>query len=420
MSNLSARLRQTVQRLRTEPGLGRNALAVTVVMVIGVTVGGFILGRQQFNPPWQDTTLVWGTFREAVGVAPGRGQEVRISGVRVGDIRDIRVNDKGQAQLLLAVDQDLYGEPIYDNATMVLRPKSPLNEMYVEVNPGGPPAEPLPQEGQLPVTSTRSPVQIDQPLGHLDEKALDALQALLSASDQAMARAPRDLPAGLTATDAVVNDLKPVMVELDRRRENLATLITSLSQVSEAFGENDAQLASLVDSLHTTLGTVDRQSGSLQAALARFPELTGDLDQAAHAVGRLTGQLDPTLDNVKAAADTMPEALSRITDTVEKLDGTLEKAGPVARKLRPVVRDLRPFTMDADAALADLSPIVHDLAPMTAGLVPYLPDLGAFVYQTNSLTSLRDANGGILRGMVQFGPTTLPVAGLDDLSPTQR
>lgn len=115
-----------------------------------------------------------------------------------------------------------------------------------------------------------------------------------------------------------------------------------------------------------------------------------------------------------------PEALSRVTGTIERLDKTLVKAEPVARKLPGVVADLRPFVGHLNPALADLTPIVRQLHPITGGVVPYLPDVKAFIYQTNSLTSLRDANGGILRGLVQFGPATLPIEGLDELSPTQR
>lgn len=420
MSESTSRLRTAIEHVRREPGFGRNVVMVAVVVAMGLAVGSFILGKQQYTPPWADETLVWATFDETVGVAEGTGQEVRISGVPVGEIREAEIDDRGDALLLLAIKRDVYDKPIYSDATMVLRPKSPLNEMYVEINPGTPAAEPVAPEGVLPVANTRSPIQIDQPLSHLDEQSLEGLESLLAAADQALARAPQDLPAGLDATTAVLNDLRPVVEELDKRRENIKTLVTALGQVSQAFGKNDERLASLTDGMHKTLRSMAGEGDSLRSALAQLPGLTDDLDRSSGSVRRLTEQLDPTLDKVREASDVTPEALSRVTGTIERLDKTLVKAEPVARKLPGVVADLRPFVGHLNPALADLTPIVRQLHPITGGVVPYLPDVKAFIYQTNSLTSLRDANGGILRGLVQFGPATLPIEGLDELSPTQR
>jgi phospholipid/cholesterol/gamma-HCH transport system substrate-binding protein len=46
---------------------------------------------------------------------------------------------------------------------------------------------------------------------------------------------------------------------------------------------------------------------------------------------------------------------------------------------------------------------------MTATAVPYLDDLAAFVYNTNSVASLRDANRGILRGLFAISPESVPL-----------
>lgn len=415
-----SRLRSGIERIKNEPGLGRNVIALLVVMVLGLICGGYILSQQRFVPPWADETLVYATFSEAPALAPGRGQEVRMSGVPVGDIRTSELSPEGNALVLMAIDRSRYDGPVYDDATVVLRPKSPLNEMYIEMDPGTAAGRPLEQYGVLPVANAKPPVQVDAALAQLDQNSLAAVQSLLEASDVALATAPQDLPGGLRATTEVVNRLKPVVDQLDLRRDNLARLITSIGQLSTAVGGDEKRLTALANSLSTTLKTVSAQSDALRDSLNQLPGVVDNLGAATGNVAQLSDQLDPTLDIVRAASQELPSALGRLNDTVGTLDTTIDKARPVAQKLRPVAADLRPFVGDLNATLPDLQSISGRLDPVTAGLEQYLPDLNAFVYQTSSVTSLRDANGGILRGLLQFGPTTIPAPGADELTQTPR
>ena len=67
---------------------------------------------------------------------------------------------------------------------------------------------------------------------------------------------------------------------------------------------------------------------------------------------------------------------------------------------RPLVADLRPLLANARPALADTVAWSHRLDPVTGNVVGHLPDLAAFIYQGNSVFQLEDANGPILRGLV--------------------
>ncbi|WP_214366565.1 MlaD family protein [Pseudonocardia sp. H11422] len=411
------RIARAWARTRSEPGLFRNVAILVGLVVLGTVAGAIILGNQRFNPPWENKTIIYATFESSPGISPGNGQEVRIAGIAVGDIRSASVSDDGKAVLELAVDGE---HRVYDNARVVLRPKSPLNEMYVALSPGGPPGAPLSDGDVLPVTSSDRPIQIDEVLGHLDDNARLALTSLLSESDTALANAPASLPDGLRGADAVVADLQPVVAELDGRRDKLARLITALNRISTAVGGNDERISRLAASLQQTLTVVAGQSGSLDDALGQLPDLSAQLRASMEGVTELAGELDPALGSLREASDSLPGALSRLEDSVGALDSTLDVAAPVIAEARPVVADLRPAVDDLDASLEDLVPISERLDPVTAGLVPYLPDLQAFVYNTNSTTSLRDANRGILRGLLQVAPSSVPITQPASANPSPR
>ncbi len=397
-----ARLRRNWERVRTEPGLKKNVVVMVALVVVATIAGTWVLTNQRFTAPWADKFEFAAEFEAVPGVAPGNGQEVRMYGVIVGQITDARVNDQGRAELEMTLEP---GHPVYENATLVLRPKSPLNEMYVEIDPGGPPAEEVEEGTTLPVTNTERPVQLDEVLGHLDDGARTALTKLLAEADAALTDADEHLPAGLQEATGLTEDLAPVLRELDERRTSLRTLVSAVAQISSAVGEDDARLNALAGALSSTLSSMSGESESLDASLSELPALARQLTASTRAVSRLTRQLDPTLRDVQDATAVLPDALERVDSTVQRLSTTVEVARPLVRRASPLVAELRPVVDDLRAALPVAERTTARLDPVTAMLLRYLPDLGAFVVNTRSIVSMRDANGGILRGLLTVNTT---------------
>jgi phospholipid/cholesterol/gamma-HCH transport system substrate-binding protein len=394
------------ERARTEPGLGRDVGAIVGLMILGLVVAGFILSHQRVNWPWKDEHTFQADFRDSPGIAPGNGQEVRIAGVTVGRISAADVTDEGNARLTLAIDPDY---KVYQDARLVLRPKTPLNDMYVEMSPGTEGAGELGGDDVIPVGQTADPVQLDEVLGHLDERTRNALSGLLGESDAALASAPQALPVGLAAATDNLETFKPVVESLQKRRQLIALLFSDLSDISAAAGQDDERTRRLVTSLATTLTTLSGRDDEVRAALNALPGVTEELGAATKSVQALTGQLDPTLRNLKEASGELPGALKDVGTVASELEDTAVRARPTVQKLRPLVADLRPFVAALRPALGDLEPISQRLDLGTRVLTSRLVDVQAFFYNTASFVSLQDANGGILRGQTSVNTSTLPL-----------
>ncbi|MCQ4079210.1 MlaD family protein [Streptomyces sp. RB6PN25] len=417
MTKTVGRFGRIWQRVRTEPKLGRHVTVVVALIVLAAVAGGSILSNERFSWPWNKTFTFYATFPGSPGVSPGHGQEVRIAGVHVGEIEAVDVDKQGHARLTLSVDPKY---PVYQNATLVLRPKSQLNEMYVEMNPGSPPAQRLAAGDTLPVTSAQSPVQLDQVLGHLDTNTREALTTLLQQSDVALADAANNLPQGLSAGDVVMQHLQPVVTALQTRRGTLQKLVTALSQISTAIGGDDQRLTDLINSLEGTLQAVGGHGDDLSSSLAQLPQVTAQLKDATSAVQTLSDQLNPTLDGLRSASGSLPGALRKLRGTVDQAGKVVDSGTPVVQQAVPVVQDLRPFVNNLDSALPALRSVTSLLNKDTAALVPSLDDLGPFLINTRSLTSFKDGNGGILRGFLVLAPSMVSSPNLHSLStPTQ-
>jgi phospholipid/cholesterol/gamma-HCH transport system substrate-binding protein len=387
---------QRWQRLRTVPGLGRDAAAVTVMIILGVLAALIIRGNLATGPlPWQSATTVKAEFDSVPGVNVDSSAIVTTAGVEIGRIADWEATDRGTAILTLQIDGEY---PVYDNARAVLRPKNPLNEMSVELNPGAPPGEPMAEGDVIPVAQTQRPIQADEVLDDLDARSQQALTDLLLESDVALAQSSATLPGGLEATSSTVRTLQPVMDRLSERRSLIARLVTSLSTMITAVGENDDRVATLATATHETLETLAASDEQMRASLDQLPGLTTQLKSALTSTQQLTAQLDPTLISLDQAATTLPGALKRFGSTVGNLDKTLDAAQPVLAKARPVIADLRPLVVGADQALDRLLGVTTNLDRDTQTVMSYLTDIKAFVYNTSSVFGAGDAHGSIIRG----------------------
>jgi len=404
VSRVGRQLHHTWTRIRATKGLGRDLAVIAALVVLAAGVGGYILSHQRVSFPWQEKVTYRADFEEAPGVAPGQGQEVRIAGVPVGEITKADITRDGRARLTLSLKKR-YGT-LFANARVFLRPKSQLNEMYVLLDPGARPSKVLEPGSVIPLAQTVRPIQLDEVLSHLDERARTAGRIALEESDAALAR-PNVIPGDLKAADATMLALRPVMEALDTRREKISRLVTAFADIATAAGGDDARLARMLDSARETLATLAARDAELDATLRQLPGFGDDLRTASGAVAGLATQLNPTLDGIRAASDKLPGALAGMSGVVDRLDRTVDLARPVVDGARPLVADLRPLLAASRPALTDTVAWSHRLDPVTGNVVGHLKDLAAFIYQGNDVFKLEDANGPILRGLVIAGAETI-------------
>lgn len=384
-----------IERLKTVPGLGRDAAALVTMVVIGIVATIGIKGYLGGSAPWSDRTVVKAAFNEIPGLNPLSQNSVTIAGVKVGTVTDAKAMGDGTALITMTLDGSY---DVYQNARAVLQPKNPLDEMQVALNPGTSSAPRMSDSSVLPVAQTATPVQADDIFSHLDTRSQVAISDLLTQSGIALADAPTDLPKGLQQTNATLQTLKPVTEQLATRRERLRSLVSDLAAISSAVGKDKARVTQLAEATQSTLGVLAAKDDNLRSALRQLPGLTTELRKAMSGTSKLTTQLNPTLDDLNKASGQLPGALTRFESTLHALDRTMTSAKPVMRDARPVIEDLRPTVVRTNIALKDVAGITGALEGDTRTVMSYLTDIKAFVYNTSSVFGAGDSNGSIIRG----------------------
>ncbi len=107
--------------------------AIAVLVVAAIAVSAYILEHQPSFVFGQTYYEVRAPFATAAAVTSGQGQAVTIAGVQVGQVGGVSLHN-GQAMVTMNIYKQY--APIYRNATVLLRPRTPLKDMYLELDPG--------------------------------------------------------------------------------------------------------------------------------------------------------------------------------------------------------------------------------------------------------------------------------------------
>jgi phospholipid/cholesterol/gamma-HCH transport system substrate-binding protein len=362
-------------------------------------------------------------FSTAQAVTPGQGQTVDISGVQVGRVAGVSLHN-GRA--VVSTDIEPRYARIYPNATVLLRPKTGLKDMVLELDPGTRSSgQALKSGATIPVSNTLPDVNLDEVLAGLDADSRDYLQLLVSAGGQGLGGANgKRLASVFRRFDPTARDLAKAASLVAQRRENLRRVIHNFQLLATALGKNDKQLSQFVVNSNGVFKRFAAQNQNLGQTVALLPSALSAANTALIKTDRLAKTLGPTLGALQPAA--------------RALGPSLKASQPFLRDTTPIIRDqLRPFARKAQPAVKALAPAASQLSAATPKLttvgsvlnyllneLAYKPPGGNGIanqgylfylpwanHNTNEIFSAQDALGPVRRGIVLVSCSGLGVLG---------
>ena len=401
----------------------RDFAAILGLIVVAALVSGYILTNQRSTlPGWvpvigKDFYTITGAFSTAQAVTPGQGQTVDIAGVKVGEIAKVEL-DEGLAVITMKLDEKYRGR-VHRDATALLRPRTGLRDMIVDLAPGSTGQRALPDGGRIPVSETLPDVNFDEILASLDADTRDYLQLLLGSGGEGLRGNGVALRRALKRFEPTGRALRRVNEGLAERRQNIRRVIHNFSLLTEELGAKDDQLARFVDASNAVFTTLAEQDRNLQATVRELPGALEATRQGLGKVDAFAGELGPTLSSLRPAA--------------RALGPSLRATRPFLRASTPVIRDdIRPFSRRARPFVSELRPTMRDLAAATPDLTTSFQVLNALFntlaynpagdsdegylfwlswanHVTNSVFINQDAHGPVRRGIVIISCASLGV-----------
>jgi phospholipid/cholesterol/gamma-HCH transport system substrate-binding protein len=329
-------------------------VAVVGLATIAAVVGIVILAHQRLRFPWEPTPFrLKAEFSTAQAVTPGQGQTVRVSGVRIGDISKVALKD-GTATVTMDVDPQ-YRHLVHTDATALLRPKTGLKDMFVELDPGTNRAPGATPGWTIPLRSTLPDVNPDEVLASLDADTRDELKLLISGAGEGLRGRAPSLQDVLRRFEPTHRSLEQVAGAVATRHAQLRHLVTSLERLNHELAGHDDDLAQLVDGS----AAVFRAFASEETNIGRsVRDLPGTLRQTT-----------ATLSDVDTFARALRPAADHLRPAVRQIAGANEALTPLANEATPLLRtSIRPFVRDAQ-------PLARKLGPPAGQLATATPDL---------------------------------------------
>jgi phospholipid/cholesterol/gamma-HCH transport system substrate-binding protein len=421
-------LRDQIERYRTA------FISVVSLIVIALLVGGYILTNERLSAPsWvpvlgKSTFTMRADFSTGQAVTPGQGQSVTIAGAKIGEIASVDLHE-GHALVTMSLTPK-YAHYIYRNATFLLRPKTQLKDMTVEIDPGTPAAGRIPSGFTVPLAQTAPDVSFDEFLAALDAETRAYLQELLAAAGQGLKGNSASLSATFKRFDPIARELTQITAQLQLRNKNISRSIHNFQLIISALGGKDRELAQLIDASNANFQVFAQQDSSFRKTLALLPGALaktrrglGKLATAARVAGPALRALEPF---AKAVAPAEEASRPFFANTAPIFKNQIR---PLARQILPTVNRLQPSLKQLGEAFPGLASsfavfneLLNELAynpgPAQGGFMFFLDWAN---HDLNSVLSTADAHGPLGRTIAYLNCEVLPLlTGVASVNPTVK
>jgi phospholipid/cholesterol/gamma-HCH transport system substrate-binding protein len=402
---------------RQARGHRKDTVAIFVLAIAGVVMMlGIFIQQKASLPAWlpvvgEEFEHITAEFSTAQAVTPGQGQAVDIAGIQIGKVTAVDL-ENGHAVVGMDIEPK-YMELIHPDASFLLRPKTNLNDMIVEIEPGT--AKGQVEDGaHFTLTQTEPNTNLDAFLATLDADTRQYLQLLVAGGAQGVGGRGRQASNALRRFQPFVHYTAKLNKAVAARHVALAHVIHNFGLVTNELARHDAEVKRFVTSSKDALGNFANQQASVQKAFEEFPSALQAAKAGLASSNRFSQVARPALIKLIPQA----QALGPAFEATEKLFN--QTTVPIRDQIRPFTREIRPVLTHGAETAQPFEKTVRSFGNALGGFNSFLNDLTykpkdsrqSYLFYLpwlnhdfNSVFSLQDAGGPLLRSLTLISCT---------------
>jgi virulence factor Mce-like protein len=394
-------------RRRGNASIVANPVLVGAVTTLVVIVAVFLAYNANNGLPFVPTRVV--NVQVDNGAELVKGNEVRSGGFRIGVITDMKPVklSTGTVGALLKLKLDNKFGKIPVDSRAIVRPRSSLGLKYVEFIRGKS-TKMLPDDGVIPITQTKVPVELDEFYNMFDAKTRRASQIDLQGFGDAFAGRGYDLNVTIQRAPGFFGHLERVMRNLSAPQTDLKSFFKELGDAARIVAPVSEINARLFTDMGTTFEAISRDPQALKDTITKnVPALEAGTE--SFRVQR------PFLAETADFSHDLRFAVSDLKDALPSLNSALKVGIPVTRRtvgqyqdLQQVLDALRKLSESptTPGALRGLKATVGTIQPQARFLGPYVTVCNYWTmfwsFNAEQFTA-PDATGGAQRALLNNG-----------------
>jgi phospholipid/cholesterol/gamma-HCH transport system substrate-binding protein len=253
--------------------------------------------------------------------------QVMVGGSPVGNVSGIDLSPDNLAEVHVEVEQELH-----EGTTAVIRATSlsGVANHYLSISPG-PNSDPALDEGAtLGLSSTTTPVDVDQLFNSFPAKVREGLQNFIKGNGQIYAGRGPEANESYKYFGTALNRATAFASELNADEDLLSKFLVSSSNLTSAVAGRGEQLSSAISNANQAFQAISSQNVALERTLEELPPVMR--------------QSNTTFVNLRAALDDVEPLINTAKPATKNL-------APFLAELRPVLNKFIPFTQNLTLAL---------------------------------------------------------------------
>ncbi|MGB7685523.1 MAG: MlaD family protein [Solirubrobacterales bacterium] len=402
---------------RQARGRRTDTIAIIVLAFAGIVMMLGIFTQQKASlPSWlplvgEEFDHITAEFSTAQAVTPGQGQAVDIAGIQIGKVASVDLED-GHAVVGMDIEPK-YMELIHPDAAFLLRPKTNLNDMIVEISPGTG-TEHVDDGAHFTLAQTEPNTNLDAFLATLDTDTRQYIQLLVAGGAQGIGGRGVQLGNALRRFEPFVHYTAKLNRAVAERHEALAEVIHNFQLLTTELGRHDAEIKRFVTASDDSLGNFANVQASIQDALREFPAALRAGQSGLASSNRFSQAARPAFTGLIPQA----QALQPAFKATERLFA--QTTAPIRDQIRPFTREVRPVLTHGTEASKPFEKTVKSFGNSLGAFNTFFNELTykpkgsrqSFLFYApwlnhnfNAAFNLQDAGGPVLRGLVLISCT---------------